>query len=135
MKKCTKCGKTKPKTEFNKDSHTPDGVRRYCRECQKEENKKRRYKNPDEWKNYHYFAKYGISLDEYNEMFTLQNGCCYICGIHSSKLNRNLAVDHCHTTGKVRKLLCTNCNSGIGKLQENIELLQKAISYLKEHSE
>lgn len=134
MKTCTKCGEVKPKTEFNKDSHTLDSLRRYCRECQKIANKERRNKNPNEWKEYHYKSSYNISLDQYNEMFNLQQGCCDICGTHQSKLKRNLAVDHCHSTGKVRKLLCSNCNSGIGKLQENIEILKKAISYLEEHN-
>lgn len=73
---------------------------------------------------------YGISIEVYNEMFTTQSGRCAICKIHQSELNKNLAVDHCHTTGKVRGLLCAKCNTGIGLLQEDIAILAESIKYL-----
>ena len=60
-----------------------------------------------------------------------QNYCCAICKTHSDLLPRNLAVDHCHTTGKVRGLLCTNCNIGLGMLKDSSEILNLAIKYLK----
>jgi len=76
---------------------------------------------------------YGITLYDYNRMFDEQNGCCAICGKHQSLLERPLAVDHCHETNQIRDLLCTTCNLGIGALKDNIELLLKAIGYLKKH--
>jgi hypothetical protein len=68
---------------------------------------------------------YGLSLEGYSELAAQQKFCCKICG-KKTKLH----VDHCHTTGKIRGLLCHNCNLGIGNLQDNPLLLQKAIEYL-----
>jgi hypothetical protein len=73
---------------------------------------------------------YGITIETYNKMFSDQNGCCKICKIHQTDLNINLAVDHSHTTGKVRGLLCHKCNMGIGLLQEDITILAESIKYL-----
>lgn len=78
---------------------------------------------------------YGIGLDDYNSMFAKQNGRCTICEIHQSKLNKALSVDHDHKTGKVRSLLCHFCNTALGSLKEDINLLEKAINYLKIHKE
>jgi len=72
--------------------------------------------------------KFGIGLHQYQTMLKEQNGVCYIC---EKEDFRNLAVDHCHTTGKVRRLLCTNCNTALGKFNDNVDLLSKAIEYLK----
>ena len=58
---------------------------------------------------------YGITPDDYNQLFQQQNGCCAICGKHQSKLKRRLDVDHDHKSGKVRGLLCNPCNKIIEK--------------------
>jgi hypothetical protein len=77
---------------------------------------------------------YGISLQDYNELLTKQNGKCSICGVNNNgyyrKKPRAFAVDHCHTTSKIRGLLCSDCNTGIGLLKDNIDLLNNAIKYL-----
>jgi flagellar biosynthesis GTPase FlhF len=66
-------------------------------------------------------------------MLKKQSYCCDICGIHQDEFKRNLDVDHDHNTGEVRGLLCTPCNSGIGKLKDSINMLEKAINYLKRY--
>lgn len=73
---------------------------------------------------------YGITIDEYNKLFNLQDGCCAICNRHQTELTRNLAVDHNHITGEIRGLLCSNCNTGIGNLRDDVNLLERAIEYL-----
>ena len=73
--------------------------------------------------------QYGLTIEEYNQMFVDQNGVCAICK-EQSQNGTNLCVDHCHTTGKVRGLLCTGCNVGIGRLKDSVELLESAIGYL-----
>jgi hypothetical protein len=78
--------------------------------------------------------KYGITLEQYNRQFERQNGLCAICEVYQSEFKRDFAVDHCHHTGKVRGLLCASCNSGIGKLQDNTDLLKSAILYLENPS-
>lgn len=73
--------------------------------------------------------KFGITLDEYQTIFEQQNGLCQICKQTSpSKL---LAVDHDHTTGKVRGLLCMNCNVVLGHLKDNKSTLRAMIEYLE----
>jgi hypothetical protein len=77
--------------------------------------------------------EFGISLDKYNEMRDTQNGVCFLCGGGPDARFKNLAVDHDHTTGKVRKLLCRGCNVGIGNLRDDPELLEKAAKYIRNH--
>lgn len=75
-------------------------------------------------------ANYGVTVDQYNELFNLQLGCCAICGKHQSAEWRRLTVDHCHATKKIRGLLCSVCNRALGLFRDNPELLGKAIKYL-----
>lgn len=72
-------------------------------------------------------ARYGITLEEYSQMFDRQKGLCAICQKPSED---RLHVDHCHATGKIRGLLCFKCNSMIGKANDEIAILQRAIQYL-----
>lgn len=72
--------------------------------------------------------KFSLSKEQYKLLLEKQKHVCAICGKGCTKA---LAVDHCHTTGKVRGLLCNNCNRGIGHLKENIENLSNAITYLQ----
>lgn len=78
---------------------------------------------------------FGISLEEYEKMLSEQNGVCAIC-IKPETHKRNgklkaLAVDHNHKTGAIRGLLCSDCNTGIGKLKDDPEVLRSAIRYLE----
>lgn len=86
--------------------------------------------NPDKVKNNDLRTRFNITLEDYNIMYENQNGCCAICNKHSIDEKQALAVDHCHDTGKVRGLLCKQCNMGIGSLKDSTELLKKAITYL-----
>ena len=75
---------------------------------------------------------FGISSVDYEKMFEEQNGVCFICSKpQRKKVHKHLFVDHCHTTNKVRALLCNNCNTGIGMFEENIQTMKDAISYLE----
>ena len=75
---------------------------------------------------------FGISSMDYAKMFEEQNGVCFICSKpQRKKVHKHLFVDHCHTTNKVRALLCNNCNTGIGMFEENIQTMKDAISYLE----
>ena len=78
----------------------------------------------------HLKKTYGISLAEYDEMLEEQGNGCAICGTSPEKNGRRLDVDHCHTTGKIRGLLCHSCNLGIGKFKDNPDLLAEELKYL-----
>lgn len=88
----------------------------------------------EQTKNNELKTKYGISWDEYVQMFDTQAGGCAICRkplqLVSTVRGVTAHVDHCHTTGKVRGLLCNSCNRGIGYLQDNASLLRLAAEYL-----
>lgn len=73
---------------------------------------------------------YGISSADYSVMLEKQHGVCKICN-GSCTSGRRLAVDHCHVTGKVRGLLCSRCNTSIGKFEDSVDLLKSAIAYLE----
>lgn len=91
-------------------------------------------RNKDKAKNRMLIRNYGITLDEYNEMLENQNGQCYICGKHHSLQTKSLSVDHCHKTGNVRRLLCSNCNTSLGLLKEDIDRVKKMIRYIEENN-
>lgn len=98
-----------------------------------------RARNPTYDEHFKLKHRYGITPEQYSELFHEQNGRCSICGNEEtarhnrSKEIQKLAVDHCHTTGKVRGLLCMDCNRGLGKFHDDPERLQKAIEYLTKH--
>lgn len=72
----------------------------------------------------------GATQQIYDELYKAQRGCCAICSEPEEKFSW-LCIDHDHTTGRIRGLLCPNCNRGIGLLKDSAELLQKAQHYLE----
>lgn len=105
---------------------------------QKDLEKFRRYKarNPEKVRFNSFksnLKKKGMTVEEFNQLFSDQGGCCAICGLHQTSFKKRLHVDHCHQTGKVRQLLCANCNHVLGKSKDSIEILRKAIEYLSRH--
>lgn len=85
----------------------------------------------------HKISGYNLTVGEYNAMFRDQKGLCAICGKKETRKSRHggickLSIDHSHTTGKVRGLLCIKCNFGIGQFDEDVERLLKTIKYLNE---
>lgn len=77
--------------------------------------------------------KFGLTVADYESMLRAQDGKCAICGSESSgrKDRSNFSVDHDHKTNRVRGLLCRGCNTGIGNLRENPDILIRAADYLK----
>lgn len=121
-KKCNHCKKSKPYGEYHKHPNGIGGVRGTCKDCilnHKGRDGKQLKK------------RYGITLEQYELLFAKQNQCCAICKKHQSEFDTSLAVDHCHLTGKVRGLLCYNCNMGLGRFKDNINYLKEAILYLE----
>lgn len=89
-----------------------------------------RKRHPDRKKSIHLKWKYGITLDQWNQMFQDQNGLCLICKT-DKPTGSGWHTDHDHVTGKVRGILCNNCNIGLGAYRDNPELLRKAADYLE----
>jgi len=147
-KMCSGCKTIKPLDDYYTDKSGKYNKSYACKSCAKRRSKiyknipinrerqnairavRRKDKDPKIARKYELFSKYGITLSQYDEMFNKQNGRCAICGLTSKA---NLSVDHNHSTGTVRGLLCNNCNRGIGYLKDSIELLASANSYLLFH--
>ena len=81
---------------------------------------------------------YGITMNDYNDILLKQGGGCAICGkmeqivLKENGKSTRLSIDHNHSTGKVRGILCRKCNMGIGQFNEDVILLTKAVEYLKQ---
>lgn len=115
IKICSKCKRKLPATKkyFYQDKRRKDNFANPCRIC------KRLYEQSEcarflDWKRsikYHYKLK----VNDYNKLFSIQNGRCAICRKHQSELKRGLDIDHDHKTGKVRGLLCNYCNKIVGR--------------------
>lgn len=82
------------------------------------------------WKN-HLLRDYGLTEDQYQKLWDSQRGLCKICNTELSEAKRRAHVDHDHITGRVRGILCANCNRGLGAFKDSINLLTIAIEYLK----
>jgi hypothetical protein len=141
-KKCTKCKIEKETSAFSFRCDIKDKLRSHCKDCVKKKSREYQEKSTDSNRHSRFKAKllyrYGITLLQYKQLQEKQNNKCAICkkeetNIHNSsgKITR-LAVDHCHTSGKIRGLLCKNCNLLIGYAKENSEILLNASSYIEE---
>ena len=135
MKKCNKCGIEKPAKDFYKDARGKGGLKSQCKVCHNAQNAKRRSeRTPEErahWKEYHrnwnLKKHFGMTVEDKMVMLENQNHQCSICG---TGIDMSCDVDHCHTNGHVRGLLCRHCNTALGLLQDDPKILRKAAQYL-----
>lgn len=129
--KCKGCNTLKSVHSFREDKRTHSGYTPYCIHCNKR--KCAEYQQTEQAKenqrNNHFIKNYGISLQVYNEMVIKQNNVCAICN-NFERVKKVLSVDHCHKTGKVRGLLCSDCNNGLGQFKDDCTILNNAIKYL-----
>ena len=136
---CRKCGEDKPPHEYHRRGES-GRLRAECKPCTRTANLERYHNNPKTKEAHHrasrkhYLRKlYGLTVADYERMLTDRGHRCDICG-NPEPRDRTLAVDHCHTTGKVRGLLCQACNTAIGKLRDDPTLIRRAAAYVEAHS-
>ena len=138
---CRECKIEYPIEHFYKHvgPRTSIGYRRpTCKACCYKHSMKWQKSNPDKSKVYRrrnkLKKKYGISLEQYDEMLKKKNCVCYIC--HRSEPNgKPLNEDHCHKSGIIRKMLCTKCNFTLGLMDEDKTFINRLIDYINEHKE
>jgi len=134
VKICTKCNIEKDCNEFS-ILKSKKGMFRHsiCKKCKSIYRSIKRKENPlkeayrkrvQKLRN-----KYGLEIKDYDKMFDDQNGNCKICNNSLIKPH----IDHCHSTNKIKGILCGNCNIGLGMFKDNPEYLENAIKYLKEN--
>ncbi len=122
----------------NKSTHVPKKAEYYKnnQEIISRKKKIQRMTNLERFQENNLKFNFDMSLEQYKNISKSQDNVCAICRLPETSKpqngrTKNLAVDHCHKTGKIRGLLCGKCNKGIGLLQDNEEILMSAISYLK----
>lgn len=160
LKSCKDCGLEKPLDEFYAMRGMRDGHRNECKACfaerrrarydsatavarttrWREANRERflayqaEYRQRPERKralrDLYYRRTYGISADEVDAMLAAQGGRCAICGRVPERAG-SWHLDHDHMTGQLRGILCIDCNHGLGKLQDDLHVLQAAVEYLR----
>jgi hypothetical protein len=120
----------------NPEKRDAQKARHYIRNKEKIDQKAKDWynNNRDRYRDKAFRRKYGITLEQYNLMREQQNYCCAICGTSETDCGKKMFVDHNHCTGAVRKLLCTQCNAGIGMLQDDPNILERAAKYIREHN-
>ncbi len=160
LKKCTNCLKEKTPSEFYKRKDRGMKCSYYCKRCQLKHGKqnpnrsaiRKRWVNKNReravnatrlWQKKHpenlklaqrkhdLKHKYGITLKQHEALLMKQSLCCGICQKDKLDFKMSFAVDHCHTTGKVRGLLCSKCNTALGLFNDDIKIMKRAIQYLK----
>lgn len=122
------------KSCYNNKHHDRNKARRIKRDSIK----RKRKEDPARFKkikNRAILKKYGLTEERYNKILQDQNFVCAICKKENSRKGHRLSVDHDHVTGKVRELLCHNCNLLLGIVQDSIRYLQALIEYLAKHRE
>lgn len=142
MQICRKCGQELSLKDFPALASMRLGVRKICKKCYSSHSRDWTVKNPDRSFDGHLRRSFGITLADYNAMLEQQGGVCAICGGGpTARSNRRrgggkvfiprLVVDHDHASGKVRGLLCSTCNTGIGGLKDDAALVRRALEYLE----
>ena len=120
---CAVCGEFKEPENFScykhKESYGGYQALHKCKECEKE----RKLRS-------HLEKTYGLTLEDYEEMVLEQDNRCYLCGEEPSDVYGRLVVDHCHHTGKVRKLLCRMCNVHLSRIEACPEYFNRVKNYL-----
>ena len=127
--RCPACDTIKPLTDFGRRSGERTGRVSYCYPCFnriKEESRQRVHGGS---RNYHLRRRYGITQAEADAFFDRQGGLCALCRERPAQ-----HVDHDHLTGKVRGMLCSCCNQGLGNFRDRADVMRAAIAYLETHS-
>jgi hypothetical protein len=144
-KTCTVCKKAKPLEDYYNLKASKDGKSWRCKTCDKEttiRSRKERYlRSRVQQRNANRKAKYGITPEAFSNLWEKQEGKCAICktglsdGFCGNNVVNKAVIDHCHTTQKVRGLLCRLCNQGLGLFKDNKESLIAATDYLGKNAD
>ena len=127
MKKCNICKRKKSLSEYHLYARSKDGHYATCKKCRSTKEKGLYGRTPEQIRRGN-LKKFGLTLEDYDVLLEQQNNVCKLCG--RPPIGRRLAVDHNHETGKIRGLLCLQCNAVLGSVREDASLLQKMVKYL-----
>lgn len=125
-RRCPDCGLTKPLSEFPRNRSEASGYAGYCKPCHNARGRESRERLHGGSREYHLRRRYGIGQVDVDRMLAQQNGRCAVCGKPDPE-----HVDHDHRTGRVRGLLCFNCNQALGNVRDNLLVIYGLATYLK----
>ncbi len=147
---CPNCKKKLSRALFGNAKNRHDGCTQYCKKCGntkraryvkahpervKAAGQRYRTRHPEKFRGKDLQSRYGITLDQYIAILVSQNNVCAICRQPETMTLRGrlkrLAVDHCHTTDRVRGLLCHKCNLAVGQMDDSAVRLRAAAAYLE----
>lgn len=144
---CSKCGEAKPVDEFHRNGRNKDGRNARCKTCAnmsskawREANTERDQLNTERWneanpdykRRNQLQRKYGITVEQYDDLLTAQNGLCGCCETNKPGGRwGTFHVDHCHESNEIRGLLCNRCNTAIGLFGDTADGVSKALKYLR----
>lgn len=153
MKKCATCKELKTLDRFNNAKRYKDGLYFRCKDCCRKQQNSNYAKNPEKYrlkaklwrdsnKDKHRSAlrrcelkrKYKITPEIYARLLSDQNGVCAICSKAQDSFQKVFAVDHSHSTGRIRGLLCSRCNTSLGLIRENHSVALKMAEYIIKHT-
>ncbi len=124
---CSRCGQEKPIQQFVRNRSDRSGYGYHCKPCHNRVSRLNREKHHGSVQNYMLKHRYGITVDQLAEALAGQQGLCAVCLLRTAR-----HVDHDHSTGKVRGILCFACNGALGQFNENVEWLERAVQYLEQ---
>lgn len=135
-KRCPRCDTHKVLDEFPLDKNGTYGRYGYCKECKSSYMREAGKRRTADGSNYRFRLKdtlrrYGVTVEWFENRMRENDGRCEICGTRNFGKARRPAIDHNHTTGEARGLLCGSCNQGLGAFKDSPELLKLAIEYLR----
>ena len=136
-KTCLKCSAEKPLEDFYKffdKWSNKQYVSARCKLCH-QEYRRESPTTPRNRKAEKLQLRYGLTYEQWEKMRVNEGHSCMICGITEAETNRKLDVDHCHSSGKVRGILCNPCNNMIGNAKDNVAALRAAADYLEENAD
>lgn len=136
-KKCCSCKVIKSLTDYYKNKSRKDNSDTICKDCRNEVTKITTLNKPDEMKARALKSRlkndFGLTPEAFNKMLQAQNNKCASCGKTTEENGKRLCVDHDHKSGKVRGLLCDNCNVALGHLKDNLYNAKCLVNYIEDY--
>jgi len=125
-RRCSRCGEVKSQEDFPRHRSSPQGRGYHCKPCHARVTRANINKNHGSARAFHLKRRYKVDTVQVEWLILQQGGVCAIC-----RTRKALHVDHDHATGRVRGILCFNCNREIGKFGDDPALLRSAIAYIE----
>lgn len=126
-RRCSRCGETKQLNEFVRNRSAPAGYGYHCRPCHNRVSRQNREKHHGTIRDFMLRRRYGIDAAEVERLLLSQGGSCAICGANAPR-----HLDHDHTSGRVRGVLCFSCNGALGQFSDDVATLRRARAYLEQ---